>query len=516
MRLRNFLATTIIAVGLFIGAMPGFAASLRVNVTADPAMMDPITYSELVSGRIIRNIYEAFTDVTPDGKIVKVLAESWEPLAGENGFRFHLRKNVTFHSGRPFTAKDVKFTYEALLKPEMKGGLGIGYLENVIGAAEVKVGTATELSGVKVIDDHTIEVRFAKPEVLFPIYPIWFMDSGIVAEHGADWVTKVSAGTGPFKFKRWTRGVEVELAKNEKYWNGEPKIDGLRFLIIPNNDTALSQYDAGELDMLDVQESILRRVLKDEQYKNQLQSVPRAQSRYLGLNGLVYEPFKDKRVRQAVSLSLNRQAMIKGLYSGAAYPLNGITTPGVAGYSDDLPALEYNPEKAKQLLAEAGFPGGKGLPPVKISCTPPYKDEITYYANELNRTLGMPVEVNVVERATFIKSMNAGEVALFPWGWTAGYPDALYYLAQMWHSKSPYNRGRWFNADYDAAIDKATATVDDTGRFALYKKAEMVFVDEMGAAPLPITAAIALVKPNVANAQITPFGFGNFDKTEIK
>jgi oligopeptide transport system substrate-binding protein len=208
--------------------------------------------------------------------------------------------------------------------------------------------------------------------------------------------------------------------------------------------------------------------------------------------------------------------MIRGLYDGAAFPLNGVITPGVAGYNPDLPALKFDPDRAKKLLAEAGFPDGKGMPPIDISCTAPFKDELTYYANQLTRTLGMQVNVNVVERATFIKSMNAGEVAFFPWGWTAGYPDALYYLAQMWHGSSPYNRPRWKNAEYDAVIDEAQSVFDDAKRFALYHKAEKILMEDWGTAPLPMTASIALVKPNVTGAQVTPFGFAPFKNVEIK
>ncbi len=495
---------------------PVDAKVLRINVTGDPAMMDPITYSEIIAGRVIRNVYEGFTDYTPDGKIINVLAESWAALPGEHGFRFNLRKNVKFHSGRPFTSKDVKYTMEQLAASDTKAGLGAGYVANIVGVAEVKAGTTKELSGIKIIDDHTIEVRFTKPDVLFPIYPIWFMDSGIVAEKGADWVRSVSAGTGPYKFKEWRRGVHVEIEANKAYWAGAPKIDGIRFLVIPSGDTALSQYEAGELDFLDVQENTLRRVMRDASKQKERHVVPRAQSRYLGMNANVYAPFKDKRVREAMSMAINRDAMIRGFYDNAAFQLHGVTTPGVAGYFADLPKPKYDPEGAKKLLAEAGYPGGRGLPPIDITCTAVFKDELTYYANELNRTLGMQVNVNVAERATFIRGMNAGEIAFFPWGWTSGYPDAMYYLQQMWHSKSPYNRGRWSNAKYDALIDEAVGTVDNEKRFALYRQAEMVYIEDMGAAPLPMPANVALIKPNVTNASITPFGFDRFIATEIK
>lgn len=513
--MRLVLAATL-SLATSVLVSPVLAKTLRLNITADPAMIDPITYSELVAGRVLSQVYEGFTAETADGKFVPALAESWTPLPAGDGFRFNLRKGVTFHSGRPFTAKDVKYTFETLLAPGMKGGLGATYLGNVVGAAEVKAGTTKNLAGVTVVDDNTVEIRFSKVDVLFPIYPFQFMDSGIVAEQGADWMTKVSAGTGPFKFKKWTRGVSVELEANKTYWGGAPKLDGVNFLVVPSPDTALSQYDAGELDFLDVQDSIFRRVLRDDRYKDQIHKLSRAQTRYIGMNQNLYAPFKDKRVREAVSLSINREALIRGLYDGAAFPLNGIITPGVAGFNPSLPALKYDPERAKKLVAEAGFPDGKGLPPIDISATAPYKDEMTYYANQLNRTIGMQVNVNIVERATFIKSLNAGEVAFFPWGWTADYPDAFNYLSQLWHSKSPYNRARYNNPDYDKLIDAAQVTFDDAKRFALYHQAETLAMDDWATAPLPMTAVIWLTKPNVTNAGMTPFGLDSLKDVEIK
>jgi oligopeptide transport system substrate-binding protein len=500
---------------MLCGTPSAMAKTFRINIVADPAQMDPITYSELISGRIMRNMYEGFTATTDDGRNIPALAVRWEPLANGPGFRFFLRKGVLFHSGRTFTAKDVKYTFAELLRPGSKGGLNASYLTGVVGAKDFANGTAKTLAGITIVDDYTIDIALTKPDVLFPIYPFYFMDSGIVAEQGPDWMTKVSAGTGPYAFKAWHRSVSVELAANKNYWGGAPKIDGVTFLIVPNADTALSQYDAGELDFVDVYASAIRRVLRDDRYANQLIRVPRAQSTYLAMNQNLYAPFKDKRVRQAVSLAMDRAGMIRGLYGGAAFQLNGVVTPGVPGFNPDLPVLAYNPDEAKKLMAAAGYPDGKGLPPIEISSTEAYKDELTYYANQFQRVLGMPVSVKVVERATFIRAMNAGEVAFFPWGWTADYPDAADYLSLMWYSSSPYNRGRWHNAEYDTVIDKAMTVPDDAARFLLYHQAEKILMDDWAIAPTPMTASVALRRPNVHNVTLTPFGFSLFDKIEI-
>jgi peptide/nickel transport system substrate-binding protein len=510
--MKQWTRATAVAALLLLASSAGTAAEkiLRVNIVADPAMIDPITNSELVAGVVMKPMYEGFIAIDEKGSVVNALATSWNFSTDNKTITFRLRPGVKFHSGRMFGARDVKYTFEEVLRPGSRGGLVAPYLANIAGAKEFSDSKAQEVAGVRVVDPLTVEITLIKPDVLFPIYPFQFMDSGIGAEQGPDWMTEVSAGTGPFSFIRWQRGVEVAEKANPDYWGGAPKIDGIRFLIVPSGDTALSMYEANELDVVDVPESSYRRVLSDDRYAKEILKAPRAQMRYLGMNQALYPPFRDIRVREAISLAIDRAAMIKGLYVNAAVPLNGQVTPGVPGYGGDLPPLKYHPEQARKLLAEAGFPGGKGMPPIKVASTAPFKDELTYYANQLNRVLGMQVEVNVVERATHIKAMNAGEVAFFPWGWTADYPDAMTFLGDCWYSSSPYNRSRWKNAEYDAAIDQARSEADAEKRYALYHKAEQILMQDWATAPLPITTYVALRKPNVHGLLPTPFGWSSF------
>lgn len=496
-------------------AFPATSAELRTNINADPAMVDPITYSELIAGDVLANVYEGFVGLDADGKVVPALAESWEPHDDGLGFRFHLRAGVKFHSGRDFGAKDVKYTFEQLLIPENKGGLNAEYLDTVVGAEAVKEGKTTDLEGVTVVDALTLDVRFSKPDVLFPIYPFYFMDAGIVAEHGADWAKTASAGTGPFKFKAWNLGTDVELEAFADYWGGKPQVDGVKFLIVPSGDTAVSMYEAGELDLVYADDQTIRRILRDTQFKDEMITSPAAQIRYLGMNQNLYEPFKDIRVREAICIGFDRDAMVKGLYDGAAFPLYGQVTPGVAGYNPDLPAIPYDPERAKQLLAEAGYPGGQGLPPVKVTSTEPNKNEITYFASQLQSVLGIPVEPEVVERGTHIKRMNAGEVPFFPWGWSAGYPDALYFLSQVWYGPSTYNRSRWESKEFDALIEKAQGTAAADERYVIYNEAEKILLDDWGTCPTTVRMQVALVKPNVEGVTLTPFRFLPFTQVRI-
>lgn len=491
------------------------AATLRTNITADPSMIDPVTVSELIADDVLRNVYEGFVTTDKDGKVVPALAESWTPINDNKGFRFVLKKGVKFHSGRPFTAKDVKWSFEQMLIPANKGGLGVDFLKNVVGAEDMTAGKATELKGVRIIDDNTVEVDLVKPDVLFPIYQFYFWDSGIVAEQGADWYTKVSAGTGPFKFKAWDRGRSVELTRNDDYWKGAPKIDGISFLIVPSQDTALSMFETGELDLMYVDNATAGRVVRDEKYAPFEIKMAAAQVNYIGMNQALYEPFKDKRVREAVCHAIDRAGMVKGLQGGAGFPLYGQVPPGFAGYEPDIKPIAYDPDLAKKLMAEAGFPDGKGLPPIKISSTEPNKTEIAYLANQFKTVLGFPVEVEISERATHIKRMNAGEIPFFSWGWSADYADPETFLGEMWDGNSPYNRARWKNAEFDKIMAEAAETADIDKRYVLYHKAENVLIDDWGTCGTVVRMQVALKQPKVDGVVLTSFRFQPFNNVTI-
>ena len=303
-------------------------------------MVDPITYSELLSGDVSGNIYESFARLDAEGNVVPSLATSWVAHEDNRGFRFHLRADVPFHSGRTLTAAD------------------------------------------PAVDELTLDVRFREAEVLFPIYPIYIMDRGVVDEHGDDWWRKVSAGTGPFSFVEWRRGQVVRLEAHDEYWGGRPAIDGVEFLIVPSFETAISMYEAGELDLAVVEQPFTRRVVKDARLEPDLLMTPAAQIQYLGMNQNLYEPFKDIRVREAICRAIDLEGLSRGLFHGTATPLAGQITEGVAGYNPENRPVSYDPERARALLAEAGYPGGEGMPPLAISAPEPNRMELAFYANQ--------------------------------------------------------------------------------------------------------------------------------------
>jgi ABC-type transport system substrate-binding protein len=358
-----------------------------------------------------------------------------------------------------------------------------------------------------VVDRYTIEVRFDQPDVLFPLVPFFFVDSAIGAESGADWLNHGSAGTGPFRLANWRRGQEVVLEAHRDYWGGPPLVAAVHFAVIPHAETLLALYDSGNLDFAVIPESAARSVLGDRRYAERRLTFPRSQSRYLGLNQALYPPFRDPRVREAVALALDREAVVTGLYHDAATRSDGAIPPGLAGYrADNVPPLPYDPARARQLLADAGYGDGQALPPLELTGTDNLRDEMTVYAGQLGAVLGIPVSLRILERGSAITAANEGRLAFFISGWTADYPDAMSILLPVWSGTSPFNRSRWRNPAFDRLLDQAKGTVAAEARYRLCQEAERVLMADRAMVPLPVPMVVALARAGVSGVHVLPMG----------
>jgi oligopeptide transport system substrate-binding protein len=506
---RQIIVVAAIA-SLFLSAAGVDAQILRTNINADAKTLNPLQNSELISGEILKHVYESLTTLDIDGNIVPGLATSWSTSDDGMSATFRLREGVKFHSGREFTAADVKWTFEQALTPAKKGGLIVDSLRSIQGADAMLEGKTTSLAGFTLIDKHAFSVSFDSPTVIFPLYELFIVDSSVEAEYGEDWSQKVSAGTGPFKFRKWQRGVSIELLAFDEYWKAVPGIDGVTFFVVPNIETTLSMYEANELDLVYVPRAAARNVRRDPRFAGQLIEKPAAQVNYLALNQSRYAPFKDRRVREAIAISLDRAAMVHGLFGGAAVPLYGQITPDFPGYDPSIPKIEYDPERAKKLMAEAGHAAGEGLPPLFIQGTHQDKTLLAFYADHLNKTLGFPITTRIVERGTHIRQLNSGTVAMFPWGWTADYADPSTFLRDLYYSKSKWNRSRYVNPEFDALIDEAVTTANDTDRLATYGKADRLLMEDFGVVPTTVRVQIAIRRPEVSDIKLTAMGFMPF------
>ncbi|WP_114859900.1 ABC transporter substrate-binding protein [Azospirillum brasilense] len=511
--LRLLLTVLAIAAGV---AVPAMAGTLRASLSDDLTTIDPFAFPGVISSGVLRQVYEGFTAIDAAGDAVPALATRWETPDGGRTWRFALRPDVRFHSGRPFTAADVLWTWEHHLTRKPQPGYSAFYLRGIEGAAALQQGTATALSGVAIPDPHTLVVRLTEPDALFPLYPFLFVDRGMETEFGPAWHERASGGTGPFRLVSWRHGESVRLEAHAGYWDGAPAVDAVSLVVLPDPNTLMARYDAGELDVAPLPENAVRTVVRQPRYDGQIAAFARAQVRYLALNQDLYPPFRDRRVREAFGLALDRVATVNGLHAGRAALTNGFVTPGLGGYRPDaVPLHPFDPGRAKALLAEAGHAGGRGLPPLQVAGGPNVREEATYFAAQLTAVLGIPVGVRIQERAAFVAAINEGREALFINGWTADFPDPMDQLATQWHSASPTNRTHWRNPDFDRLMERARGLADPDARDALYRDAEALLREEAVALPLPTPQFVALVRPGVTGVVIRPDGTTDYHAARL-
>ena len=494
---------------------------MRYSLTSSPASMDPTTTSELFSYYIVRQMYNGLTDRTPEGNLKPGLAEKWEMMDNGKRFRFTLTKGIKFHSGKELTAKDVKYTFESILDPGHKAGDGISFLTNIVGAEEVQEGKENELKGFKILGDYKFEINLVEPDVCFPDYCavecLYIVDGEAIKDKGDNWWESFSAGTGPFKLKSYTRDQKIVFEANSEYWRGRPQIDELEIQIVPSEDTALSMYEKGQLDMCDVPVGQLERVKEDANLSKELKSFPFANMSYLGFNHNLYAPFKDKRVRQAINLVIDRKKMTENIMAGAAYPLYGAIPVGFSCYDKDLPEIPYNPEQARELLYQAGYDKNNPLPPLKLYCFPMDDTNGSYIISQLQRELGMEVELVLPDRAKILADLRNRQLAFFLFGCTADYGDARTILGSVFHSKGGrMNASQYSNSEFDKLLDQAAIIADSAERGKIYREAERVLMSDWACAPLYTDKSYVLIKPNVKDVPLSPLGLDTFERVKIQ
>ncbi len=482
------------------------AQTVRIHLKADPPSLDPFQHIDLTASSVLDHVYEGLTTVGDDGLPVPALATRWEARDDGRTWRFHLRTDVVFHSGRPFTALDVKWTFEKLLSDVADRSIEAFGLRKVVGADDLIAGKAHDLSGVTVVDRHTLDVTLTEPDSVFPYHRFYIVDRGIAAEAGRDWPETASGGTGPFRLARWDKGIGIRLTRFDRYWAKPRTVEGLDFQIIESPEAALAAYDEGRLDVLIVPEPVIRWVWTTRRYENDRVLAPRAQMRAVGFNRALFAPFRDRRVREAVALVINQAALAEALYPHAATVTGGLVPSAVGGPRSRLPVRPYDPVRAQALLAEAGYPDGRGFPPLEIAALKAGQEEAAYVGSQLQMVLHIPAEVSILERKEYFGRLDRRSLPMVVWGWTTRSADPMYFLGLLWKSGSPFNRLDWADAEYDALLARAERQVDTTERYALYGALERLLFDDIASVALPTPDHVVLRKPWLDSIRVKPYG----------
>ena len=476
---------------------------------SDPPTLDPHLTTDATSATIIIEVFGGLVTISPDLQVVPDIAERWDASADGLVYTFHLRRDAVFHDGKPITAHDFKWSFERAADAITESLVVDQYLGDIVGLQEKLNGEAREVEGVRVIDDHTLEITIREPKSYF-IYKLTYPTSFVLdrenVEAGRRW-TREPNGSGPFKLAEYVPGERLILEKHPAYHLGAAHLDRVEFIL--SGGTSMLMYENDEIDLTGVGIADLDRLLDPSNALNAdlVRALPSFSTSYIGLNTNV-PPFDDVKVRQALNYSVNRQEIASLVLADLVTPAKGILPPGFPGFNTQLPGYTFNPEKAQQLLSESKYadnitdypmiltvPGGFGAS-VDLDL-----ESITHSWQEI---LGVQVEFQQTEFATYLQDLHKRRFDMFQIGWIADYPDPENFLDILFHSESSNNHTNYSNSEVDGLLERARTETDQATRFDLYKQAEEIIVDEAPWIPLWHSGEqYVLIKPWVKDYYLT-------------
>jgi oligopeptide transport system substrate-binding protein len=502
---------------------------LRVHHGAYPDVVDPQQSSDVNELDILGLIYEGLTRLDTNQETVPGAAESWEYNADATGITFHLREGLTYSDGTPLTAERFRYAIERTCDPTVAGAYQ-AILFAVVGCAdfaalaldadgnpreftEEEYASARAALGVRAPDERTLEVDFNQPTPYFhTIAYTWVLHpvkQEIVATNPAGWWQTPAGhvGNGPFTVTGIDPDQRWRFAANDRYWQGRPKLDGIEYVYIDDPAVALTAYRAGDLDILGVGGSLAPEVAADPVLAAQLLTTPVGSTITLPLS-LTKEPFNDPKVREAFAYALDRATYCAEIMSGACVPALSWIPPGTPGYSE-TDAFAFDPEAARQALAESSYGGPQGLPAITFaygSDNPNDQERVEWIAGQYRDILGIEMTLEPVEGITLQRM--AQDPASYPQihafgGWYQDYPDPQNWLSVLWICDAYDARMIGYcNEEYDRLVALGDTTVDPGERIAHYQAAERLLIADVPALFFYHDVGSFLIAPGVTG--ITP------------
>jgi peptide/nickel transport system substrate-binding protein len=499
--------------GLFAGASMAPAANaqippdvLVVGQVAEPATMDPHVATAVNDFRILVNIYEGLVRYAPGTlEVEPALAESWEISEDGTVYTFQLRDGVTFHDGTPFDAEAVKFNFDRMLDEEHPlHGTGPFPLSFFFGAIEE----------TEVVDELTVRFHLDEPYAPFLsnlAYPTGLIVSPAAVETHVDEFARNPAGTGPFMFRLWESNRQVALQRNEDYWDAAPPLAGVVFRPITDANARVSEMLSGGIDlMVEVPPDNVQLFADDPQFVLHEEAGPHLW--FLILNTRE-APFDDVRMRRAVNYAIDKESLVTNVLQGTATVAAG-PTPEAFGwaYNEDLEPYPYDPDRARALIAEAGYEdgaetvflvteGGSGmLDPVPMG---------TAIQADL-AAVGIDARIETYEWNTFLNQVNPGlegKAGMAQMAWMTNDPDTLPFLAlrtEAMPDQGGFNSGYYSNPEVDALLEQARRETDQEERARLYKEMQAIVQEDAPWAFIASWQQNAVTTANVENFRLEP------------
>ena len=511
------------------GQAPADTLRWPVEGLSDLTALDPAKPQDQPNTTVITLIFAGLVrlddklEVQPDG------ASEWKVSDDGTVYTFTIRDGLKFGDGTPATAKDFVYSINRAVSPEVGAFAASSHFGHIVGVQDVIDGKTKTVSGVRAIDDRTLEIKLDAPIAYFLAlltYPDTFVVPQKLIESGAKWQEQ-AYGTGPYKVKEWKHGQSIQLVANDDYWQGKPGVENVLMPFTKDSETAYQLYQTGELDIQGSgQNPVPAAHIADVQNLPDFKSAAQLTTRYVGFNNKK-APFDNLDVRRAFALAVDKQTLANQVLAGAVVPADRILPTGLLGTQLPIKPLAFDAAAAKEALAKAGYANGQGLPEITLAYGQEGDNETVVQALQSlwEQNLGVKVKLQSFELATFSKNLDTTyytptEGLQFYYSvWGADYPDPQNFLSLLLHSNVPNNNGHFSDPQFDQLVEEADKLGDRTQierRLQLYNQAEQIAVDKVAWIPLFYPKLNILVRPRVEGMVVTPQGLITPDWSKVK
>lgn len=484
----------------------------------DPFTLDPAVSSEMTSHEYIMQLFSGLVRLGDELEPVPDIAERWQVSSDGKTYTFYLQHDVKFNNGREVRAGDFKYSWERACNPATGSQTAATYLGDIVGVKEVLTGEAKEISGVRVIDDFTLQVTIDAPKSYFLAkltYPTTYVVDRANVETGENWWHQPN-GTGPFKLQQWEENSLLVLEKNELYYGELAKVNVVFHLWA---GVPMNMYETGEIDVTGVYSYYIDRVQdKAGPFYKELSISPQLSFSYIGFN-TTKPPFDDLDIRRAFCQAVDKDKLASLMFKGMVQPANGILPLGMPGYNKSLSGLDFNTTRAKELIASSRYGDVSQLPPITITTSgwggliPSELEAIIY---EWRQNLDVEVKVRQLEPERFFYHLKEETDEMFYLTWVADYPHPQDFLDILFHTGSDNNYSGYSNPEVDSLLEKAGVEPNYEASLALYQQAEQKLVSDAACLPLWFGRNYILIKRYVTGYNLNPLGFAQLNKVSVK
>ena len=515
-----------------VSKAPAAEQVLRLRLQGEPKTIDPQLSNQAQEVTLTRALFSGLFSYDEDLNVVPNLAVEMPSIANggisEDGLTYTIKLNADamWSDGQPVTAQDFVYAMKRALDPKLAGtyasffyGLdGAAAYNSALGTPEEpKTPSDAELAslrdgiGVSAEDDHTLVYKLTQPNPSFlNLLALWTafpVRQDIVEQYGDTWTeAETHVGNGAFMLSEWTHGEKLVMEPNPHWFGEAPSLQRIEFYVIEDDVAAYQAYKANEIDVVTVPPAALEEVSgAGSPFADQLTITPELATFALFMNYKT-APFDNEMVRKAFGTAIDRDAYVNGVLAGGGVPTTSWVPPGQPGYNAEIGSqYGFDAAKAKQLLADAGYADGAGLPEVKFTLVNSDTNRLVgqFVQDQLKQNLGVDVSFEYVELQEYFRIFATGQHQIVIQRWSADWPYPDSWLPDLFTSGTPNNFNGYSNSAFDALMQQAAAETDNVQRLELYDQGHKLLIDDAGIVPLYNPVTHVLVKPDVINLVIT-------------